>query len=729
MKKSNKILIFLLALGVLASCSVKKDNFISRKYNSFTTKYNILYNGNIAFQNGLDEINEQHKDNFWKQLFIEPITFDELKIVVPKFVGNPSPGQEEEEKNLTPFEKAEEKAVKAIQLHSMNFYGKEKNSQIDEAYLLLGKSRYYTQRFIPALEAFNYIILNYSYTNVIDETRIWRAKTNIRLDNEELAIESLKMLLKGEKIEKLIKEQAHTALAMAYVKTDSVQNAIKHLLLATETREDEVQTSRNLFVLGQLYISENKKDSAAIVFQNLSNFKKAPYKFRMHATIASARVSANDSLASGLITKFQKLIKNRDNKKYLDLLYYQTALLEEERDSTNSAIVNYQKSLGIVDGDEYQKTFTYEKLGDIYFRNANFLLANSYYDSVLQVSGDRIEKRLRKIQRKHKSLAALIGFENTLQSNDSILKIVSMTKEDQQFFFEKHIEKLKKLDKEKAALQLKTLSFGSSFGNNSSKQSTNKGKWYFYNTQSLNFGKTSFLNVWGNRPLEDNWRISEKQQLTTSKDTTQAKEINVKKYALSTYLSSIPSSQTAIDALMFERNEALYQTGLIYKEQFKNPQLAIQRFERLLSIDPEKNKILPIYYHLYQLYTVTENQKATTYRKIIIDQYSASKYAQIIQYPTKKLTKETIGEVEVTYKEIYYLYKAGEFKDVVSKITEITPTIQQSKLIAKFELLKALAIGKYQEREKYKEALEYVALNYGNTEEGKRAKEILKKLK
>jgi hypothetical protein len=33
----------------------------------------------------------------------------------------------------------------------------EKNFQIDEAYLLLGKARYYDQRFIPALDAFNYI--------------------------------------------------------------------------------------------------------------------------------------------------------------------------------------------------------------------------------------------------------------------------------------------------------------------------------------------------------------------------------------------------------------------------------------------------------------------------------------------------------------------------------------------------------------------------------------------
>jgi hypothetical protein len=43
---------------------------------------------------------------------------------------------------------AETKATKAIQKHSMNIDGG-KETQIDEAYLLLGKSRYYDQRFIP----------------------------------------------------------------------------------------------------------------------------------------------------------------------------------------------------------------------------------------------------------------------------------------------------------------------------------------------------------------------------------------------------------------------------------------------------------------------------------------------------------------------------------------------------------------------------------------------------
>ena len=74
------------------------------------------------------------------------------------FNSNSNSNQKTEQ---TPFEKAEEKAVKAIQKHSMNFEGFERNRKIDDAYLLLGKARYYSQRFIPAIEAFNYVIANY----------------------------------------------------------------------------------------------------------------------------------------------------------------------------------------------------------------------------------------------------------------------------------------------------------------------------------------------------------------------------------------------------------------------------------------------------------------------------------------------------------------------------------------------------------------------------------------
>ena len=87
-----------------------------------------------------------------------------------------------------------------------------------------------------------------------------------------------------------------------------------------------------------------------------------------------------------------------------------------------------------------------------------------------------------------------------------------------------------------------------------------------------------------------------------------------------------------------------------------------------------------------------------------------------------------VDEVEKVYKEVYYLYKANKFEEVISKISKYVAKVPGSTLVPKFELLKAFAIGKYQDPQAYKIALDFVAVSYGSTEEGKKAKAILKQL-
>ena len=737
MKNKVYSIFFLLVFATIVSCSTQKSSMLNRNFHALTTKYNVLFNGKEAFKEGLKEIQTKYKDNYWEVLPIEPIKFDEDKVVFESLRTTPGPGngfgktEEDENKPLTPFEKAEEKAVKAIQKHSMNIRGREYNRQIDDAYLLLGKARYYTQRFVPAIEAFNYIIANYPDASLINETKIWRAKANIRNDNEELAIETLKILLNNEaELSDEIKESSHTALAMAYVKSDSIQRVIEHLNKATLTHKNREQTSRNLFVLGQYYSLQNKRDSASMVFSKLADFRKAPYKYRVHANIELAKNSTSDSSSIALINKYKKMLRNDDNRKYKDALYYQIGVLEENQDSIKSAIINYENSLKDKNGSEIQKTFTFERLGNIYFNKADFLTASSYYDSVLQVAKKDTDLRIRRIKRKHKNLQSLIDNEALVVKNDSILRIVAMTKEQQKTYFEDYIAKIKKEDEEKAQQQLNAISFGNSFGGGSAQSTTNQGKWYFYNTQALSFGEAEFQKTWGTRPLEDNWRWSEKQSTAVAtKDSTQVKQ-NLKRYELATYLKDIPTSKQDISNLKFARQEALFQLGLIYKEQFKNNQLAISILENLLASNPQEKYILPANYHLYLLHKDVDNSKAEIYKNKILKDYSDTVYAQIILNPNKEIQKEeATSELETKYKEIYYLYKENKFEDVINEIDKVIYNDNKSILIPKFELLKAFAIGKYQDKSSYKKALQLVAIRYAGTDEGEKAKEIVKQLK
>jgi len=55
----------------------------------------------------------------------------------------------------------------------------------------LGKARYFDRRFFPALEAFNFLLESGANPSAYTEGKIWREKTNIRLNNVELAAENL----------------------------------------------------------------------------------------------------------------------------------------------------------------------------------------------------------------------------------------------------------------------------------------------------------------------------------------------------------------------------------------------------------------------------------------------------------------------------------------------------------------------------------------------------------
>ena len=736
MKNSQKIG-FLSLLLLIISCSTKKDAFLNRKYNAITTEYNILYNGGVAFQEGINAINSTYEDDFFELLPIEPLTFEGVKNRIPKlssvsvgpgmgFKNNP-----ETEEELTPFDISEQKAVKAIQKHSMNIYGKERNKKIDDAYLLLGKSRYYTERFIPAIDAYNYIIANYPNASLINETKIWRAKAHIRIENEELAIETLEIMLRKSDLSDLIREEANTALAMAYTKMDSIHIVRKHLWLATKTSKNKVQKARNLFILGQLYGLEKIKDTASLVFQKLINFNQAPYKYKIYAAIELAKNSVSDSSSVAILERYRKLIKNRDNRPYLDGLYYQVAVLEEERDSIEGAILNYNKSLRVKNGGVKQQTYSYEKLANLYFKDLDYVRAGAYYDSILQVAINKQTLRIKRIERRSKNLTSLTRYEEILQTNDSILALVALPKDQLEEYFQEYIDKIKKQDEELAQKKLNSLSFGSSFGGGAQSKET-EGKWYFYNVQSLGFGKGDFKRVWGNRPLEDNWRRSDKSII--SSETVEEKSIinkKVARYELSTYLETVPTKRKKIDSLVFNRNTALFELGLIYKEQFKNIPKSINNLERLLVSNPIKELVLPTNYHLYQLYSLSGNTKANEYKNIILNKYPESPFAKIILNPEIELSKEKkIDEDSEVYEIAYRLYKDDFFEDVICFIDMTIPTLEEgSILISKFELLKAYSIGKYQNKDSYIAALEKVAVDYPQTEQGKKALEIMKRLK
>jgi tetratricopeptide (TPR) repeat protein len=731
---------------LIVGCSTKKDAFLNRNFHSINTKYNILFNGHEALRVGLEQLNANYEDNFWERLPVEPLKVDVLALPGMAAETDGSPKK---------FERAEEKAVKAVQKHSMLIARQERNKQIDDAYLLLGKARYYSKRFVPALEAFNYVISNYPRADLIHETKIWHAKTLVRLRNEEQAIENLQTLLKDESLKDNIIEDANSAMAMAYIGLDSINKALYHLnksvliinknkiiakamITKKKTNVEKLvittnnieQTARNLFVIGQLYKEQKNIDSSNIAFSTLSKLNKAPKKYSVRAQLEIAK---NATTKQGLLYNLEilkKMIKNRDNKPFLDEIYYQAGVIENTINS-ESAIEYFKNSLLASDINNIQKELSYEAAGNYYFDKAKFAVAGAYYDSILGITKYENSKRVRRLARKRNNLNDVILYENIAKNNDSILNIVTMSKEEQSSFFTAYIEKLKAEDEKQQVL----LTSGSGFlGDTSKKGEKGAGKWYFYNTQTLGFGEQEFKKVWGNRPLEENWRLSDKTQINF-----QANELDIvqdikkiddsKKYELTYYLENIPSDLSKIDSIKQERNNAYYKLGVIYKEQFKEPVLAIDKLENLLSFNPDENLEVPAKYHLYKIYSSQNNTKAAKLKKDIVSNFPTSLYAKIILNPNAVQNEDKTNSPESEYALVFYEYKENKFDSVIEKANLAISKFEGQPIVPKFELLKAYTIGKKEGLQAFKTALDFVATNYPNTEEGKKALEVINTIK
>lgn len=723
------------------SCSRKKDKFISRNYHALTTKYNILYNGNIALEKGKASVNNQYTENFWELLPVERMVVSDAFFVSDKT------------KNAD-FERAEAKAIKSIQKHGMNIDGREKNPQIDEAYLLLGKARYYDQRFVPALAAFNNILNKYPTSDKINQVKIWREKANMRLDNDEIAIKKLKRLLKQESLKDQDLADATATLAQAYINIKAKDSALIELAIAAKNTKSKTERARYYYIRGQLYNEFNKKDSANIAFNKIIDMhRQIPRAFYINAHLQK---SLNFDIETGNLVEFKNYLTdletNRENRPFLDKIYHRIAEFHKKNKSDSLSEVYYNKSLLKSKGkDKYLSALNYETLGDMYFNYHNYKTAGAYYDSTL-TKMVKNTKPYRIIKKKRENLDDVIFYEDVVKLNDSILYMVSLPKEKQLEIYTQHTEQLKaKALKEKQqkqeALDKKNQSNTNakfvSLNSRSSKINTNssvqqkksigtnrngKSNFYFYNATTVAYGKNEFLQLWGNRKLQDNWRFSSERADSKNTDTKEntASLKDDAKFNPENYIKKLPTKQSEIDSIFKERNYANYQLGIIYKEKFKEFELSKTKFETVLDNTPEDRLILPSKYNLYRIYVqLGINDKANIVKADIINNYKDSRYAEILLNPQSELSKDK-NSPEYIYTTLYKQFLNQEYAAVIDKAETQIIRLEGDDFVPKFELLKASAKGRLFGFKAYKEGIDYVALNYANSEEGKKAQDIAK---
>lgn len=719
MKRLHPILLLGLMLLTLGSCSRKKDTFMTKNFHAVTAEFNALYNGGEALIDGNEELATTYRDNFWEVLPVERFEIEEA-VVKPGEKGNPN------------FIRAEDKAAKAIQQHSIYLNGKEYNPQIDEAYMMLGKARYYSQRFIPAIDAFNFILNRYPSSNSINEARMWKAKSSIQLGNEDFAINELMELMDKEGLTDQDKADAAAIMAQAYINLDTLPAALPMIKMAASMIKDKELQGRYRFIEAQIQNRLDQADSANVAFQQVIDLKRNTSRsYYVRSFLGQVK---NFDFARGDTIALKELLwdlgQDRENRPFRDIIFHETANVYRVMSNIDTAVAYYNKSIEFYNEDRQLQANNYSTLADINFDLAEYQKAGKYYDSTLTFLEEN-SRTWRRMNKRRENLSDVIKYERIAAVNDSILRLVAMSPEEQLAYFKAYTEELivkAKADSIATAKREKRQQ-NNEFYTKKAGKNTSGATFYFYNSTTVAYGKSEFRSIWGKRGLEDNWRNSAKGILTPGADEIAAEEegIAIENRTImdpNTYIGRIPTDSLVIDSLTRTRNFAYYQLGLVYKEKFREYTRAVDKLETLLSYDPQERLVLPSKYYLYKIYDVLDDRQAAKRWKMdIINNHPQSRYAEILRNPQAQLAGDA-SSPEFKYKALYKQFEQGQYQEVLRQCEENINRYTGNDILPKFELLKATTLMYIKGFEAYKNAINFIALTYPQSDEGKQAQEI-----
>ena len=685
------------------SCSTKKNKSLNRSYHSVVSSYNVLFNGESSIEEGLLQTQESFVDNFWEFLPIEKINLSK-EIITVDGIGNEK------------FLKSEEKAAKTIQKHSMLINNVQYNSKIAQAYLLLGRARYLDQRFIPALDAFNQV---YKQNIIVDEwyhSVIWKAKCNIRLEQEELAIELLKNLLKKEKLSAKVKADANSVLAMAYLQLQKNDLAINPLKIASSNEKNKQYKARYLFILGQIYEKKFQNDSAYSTFNKVVNFNRSiPRDLLINAKIKTLIYNPLNKNER----EISKIIDNIENKPYLDKIYYGYSNMLFLKDSVSKAEYYLNKAIKENPSDKDLLSRGYEQISKINFNKSNYVLSGKYLDSTLN-NLEKNSKKYWELERRRKGLDRVVQLEENINLYDSLLKLSSYETSK----LNKVLNQIK--DKKKKPKPKKKT--GPVRNNKTRTGNSSRPNFYFYDTKLVELGKKSFETIWGQRTRESYWRNVSSKPTTVSKKKEEIDEKNIileeTEPVNNDLLATIPRTNFQKDSINHLKNKSYLRLAEIYLEKYSDYSLTKTKLNQLRRLNPSNEILVEANYILYKVQKKQNKKNAEEIRLQIIKQFPDSKFAKILADQNILIAEE--GETLKQLDSFYTLYDDQKFQQVLVGVEKGMVFIENKEILLEFDLLKAKTIGKLEGVIKYSEQIKNIIDRYPNSSKVADLKELIR---
>lgn len=703
-------------LALTTSCSTNRDKWANRTWHSVNTRYNGYYYGNLAIEEAFVELAKNNKDNY------------NTVIQVYQY-GDKSSAQA-----VNPLtDRVLVKGTNMIKKHSMLINGKQKNKWIDDCYLFMGKANFIKREYSSALQQFYYVMQSSEKESTKEEARLWMLKTYQDMGEFGQAESEFNNVVKEKLPKKNGKRDYYGTMADFFIKSEDYTPAIIPLEELLKITKKKSKRARYTFILGQIYRQMGEKEQARKMFADAVKLKPE-FELEFQAAIALALSSETNGDNSDLRKKLRRLLRDDKNIDFQDQIYYALAILDEKESNREQAVKDYKKSVATSTNNKEQKGLSYLALAEIYFADRNFVPAQAYYDSA-SLNLDKKHPRFNQVNALKENLGEIVYNINIINTEDSLQALVRMSEPERNKKIEKYIDNLRKEDeRRKAEEENPNAPLLTSGGGG---LAPNTGKWYFYNPQTVAFGAKEFTKIWGGRKNEDNWRRKNKAVVMGDPgqtyidpavlDAAIRDSMEKTRYNVQTYVDMLPLTDSAMAASSEAIYGALYNLGILYKQNLRAYDRSIESFEDLKSRNTTNKYFPETYYQLFVLYGLTNNPtKANEYKNIITQQYPQSEYAQIINDPgyLARLEQQKKG-ADIFYAETFTQFKAKNYTAVADNYAQAQVQYPKSEALPRFALLNAIAKGYTLGRDEYIKELNRVDSLYKGTEQGKEARRII----
>lgn len=746
--------ILLLVLFALAmACSNKRNTWLSRNSQSLNTRYNVYFNGHESYKEGMDNIFNANTDDY----------------TAPTILLYPISNHQAAASATSQMDRAIEKCEKAIKLHSIKVKPKrdlarmkdpkyqaflaqeEYNTQMDEVWLLLGKSQFHKADFLAAIGSFSYILNHYkSDKKAMAAAYIWMARTYAELDWIYDAEDMLDKANKNQVPPSLTVEFSATK-ADVLLKQKKYKEAIPFLQIAASLEQQKKQRSRFEFVLGQLHRMLGNYDKAILYFGKVKR-SNPPFEMDFNARVNLAE--ANRANASDAIKKLKRMLKNSKYKDHKDKIHYTIGSIYQGEKQLDKAIEHYKlavKESTLNGADKIQALIA---LADLFYTHSQYLEAQPHYGEASNMMALEHPDYLR-VSKRSQMLDELNQKHQVVVLQDSLQALASLSESEQKVKIEGLIKKMQLEEEElKKQIELDIASQSAMLTREmetatAATAANNQGNWYFYNNMLVANGKSDFQRRWGNRKLEDNWRRKNKAMVDNT-DMPEASEFNTldeeQKIAgvdvtqnggslvetdAQFYLKQLPTSDAQINSSNEQIASALYDMGVIYKENLEDVPMAIKTFLELESRFPKEKRMPDVYYYLYQMNLKSnDSTQAEQYRIDLINKFPQSTYAKALSQPdyAKRMAQMYLVQDSI-YQQTYLAYTKSEYQNVFTNYEEVKVNYPLTPLMPKFMFVNALSEAKTGRKEQFKADLDTLIKQYPQSDVSAMAKDILALMK